>query len=101
VNETDTTLTEAELGAFANKLNQFAATLTERERDFLGQMLADAAFLAGSDEAGYADLEGALDDDVQGFDMAPGDSVIASIFEYGQGVSRAQQEAAQLAALGV
>ncbi len=99
--EDTATLTEPELGAFAHKLNQFAATLSEREREFLGHMLADAAFLAGSDEAGYADLEGALDDDVSGFDMGAGDSVVASIFEYGQGLSRAQKEAAELAALTV
>jgi hypothetical protein len=99
--EDTATLSETELGAFAHKLNAFAASLSEREREFLGHMLADAAFLAGSDEAGYADLESAFDDDVAGFDMGGGESVISSIFEYGQGISRAQKEVAELAALGV
>jgi hypothetical protein len=97
--ETEAPLTEAELGAFAHKLNAFAESLSPRERDFLGNMLADAAYLANSDEAGYADLESALEDDVAGFDMGAGGNVLASVFEYGQGISRAQQEAADLAAL--
>ncbi len=99
--EDTASLSETELGAFAHKLNAFAATLSERERDFLGHMLADAAFLAGTDESGYADLESGLDDDVSGFDMGGGESVISSIFEYRQGLSRSQKEVAELAALGV
>jgi|GEM_PF-4729255 len=97
--ETDTPLTEAELAAFAHKLSAFAESLSAREREFLGNMLADAAYLANSDEAGYADLESALDDDVAGFDFGGGTSVLSAVFEYGQGVSRAQKEAAELAAL--
>ena len=97
--ETDAPLSEAELGAFAHKLNQFAAGLSPREREFLGHMLADAAFLANSDESGFADLESGLDDDVAGFDMGTGESVLGSVFEYGQGLARAQKEAAELAAL--
>ena len=99
--EDTATLSEAELGAFAHKLSAFAATLSEREREFLGNMLADAAFVAGSDEAGYADLESGLEDDVAGFDMGAGESVISSVFEYGQGLTRSQREAAELAALAV
>ena len=97
-----TTLSETELSAFAHKLNAWAAGLESRERDFLNQMLADAAFVASSDESGYIDLESALDgDDVQGFDMDPAFGITASIFEYGQGVSRSQGEALELQAIGL
>jgi hypothetical protein len=95
------TLTETELSAFAQKLNSWASSLEPRERDFLNQMLADAAFVASSDESGYIDLESALDDDVQGFDMDPSMGITASIFEYGQGVARSQNEALELSAVGL
>ncbi|MGE3074065.1 MAG: hypothetical protein AB7N24_12485 [Dehalococcoidia bacterium] len=96
------TLTEQELSAFAHKLNAWSATLDARERDFLNQMLADAAFVATSDGSGYIDLESALDDDdVQGFDMDPAMGLTASIFEYGRGVTRSQGEALEIQALGV
>lgn len=98
--EQATVLDEAELSAFVRKLSDWATGLSSRERDFLNQMLADAAFVARSDESGYIDLEGALDDDVQGFDMEPGAGLVASIFEYGQGVARAQLEAESLQSIG-
>lgn len=98
--EAETTLSEAELSAFVGKLSQWTESLEPREREFLGQMLADAAFVAGSDESGYIELESAFSDDVQGFDLDPAAGIAASIFEYGQGISRSQSEAAAIQAIG-
>ncbi len=98
--EAATILSEAELSAFAHKLSQWAETLDAREREFLGQMLADAAYVASGDESGYVDLESALEDDVQGFDLDPSAGIVANIFEYGQGVSRSHSEAISLQAIG-
>src|SRR4029079_2548805 len=96
--ENESPLSEAELGRFVHKLNTFTASLNPREREFLGQMLADAAFLANSDESGYINLEGATDDDVSGFGMDPSGDVLASVFDYASGLSRAHREATELAA---
>jgi hypothetical protein len=94
------TLDEQELSAFAHKLNAWSASLETREREFLNQMLADAAFVATSDGSGFVDLESSLDDDdVQGFDMDPAFGLTASIFEYGRGVSQSQDESAVLEAM--
>jgi hypothetical protein len=93
------TLTEAELADFAQKLNGFASSLTQREQQFLQQILDDAAFAAGSDASGYADLMG-VDDDVEGFAMGPEASLRSSLFAYGEGLARGEQEVADLAGIG-
>ncbi len=86
-------MTEAELSAFAQKLDAWAQTLPGKERAFLQQMLADASDAANEDISGYANLSSLLNDDVAGFaDFGPGGSLIGSVVGYAEGVSRAEAE---------
>ena len=87
-------MTDAELAAFARKLDLWTATLLPRERTFLQQMLADAADAANEDISGYANLSTLVsDDDVTGYaDFGPAGSAIGTVLDYAGGVSRAEAE---------
>jgi len=95
MNDQRVMLTEAELGAFTQKLALWAGSLSGNEQAFLQQMLADAADAANEDVSGYVDLS-SLDqeDDVQGFGIFPGASgaLIGSISGYAQGLAREDAE---------
>lgn len=97
--EDSATLTEAELAQFAQKLDAWADQLSDRERQFLQQILSDAAFSASGDSSGYADLAVLDEGDVQGFDLAPEGGILATVFEYGMALDRAEQEYASLSAI--
>lgn len=96
--EESAVLDESQLAEFANKLNAWASTLSEQERQFLNQILADATFAASGDSSGYADIETG-DDDVQGFAMDGGSSLLPSVFEYGDAISRAEREAVEISSI--
>ncbi|MCA9843765.1 MAG: hypothetical protein KC491_03845 [Dehalococcoidia bacterium] len=85
-------LSESELAVFAQKLDAWAGGLEPREKQFLEQILSDAAFVASSDSSGYADLGGIADDDVQGFDFGAEAGLRSSVFAYGEGLAKGERE---------
>ena len=87
-------LSEAELAAFAQRVDRWAQSLSPRERAFLQQMLADAADAANEDVSGYANLTSLVQDEVAGFasGMFGPDSFIGTIVGYADGVARAEED---------
>ncbi|MGH2585795.1 MAG: hypothetical protein ACRDJE_12850, partial [Dehalococcoidia bacterium] len=94
VGEERMALTEDELAAFARKLDAWAGSLTERERTFLEQMLADAADAANEDISGYANLSSIVSDDVGGHSeiSAVAGPVVGAVVGYARGLAGEEAE---------
>lgn len=87
---TRVTLSDPELAIFSQKLDAWTRGLSDPERRFFQQILADAADAANDDASGFANLGSIVGEDVGGF--AQIGEVSGSVVAYAQGIGNAERD---------